>query len=95
MKKIIDEVLEFRNKRNWDAENDARSLAISMIIECGELLENFQWDPNATDLKNTEEEIADVIIYAIALANKLNIDLEKAIRDKLVKNAIKYPEINE
>ncbi len=92
MKNIIEKVLEFRAKRNWDTENDPRSLAISMIIECGELLENFQWNKVPDDLENTKEEIADVIIYAIALAEKLNINLEKAIEEKLVKNAIKYPE---
>ncbi len=93
MKKIIQEVLDFRAKRNWDKENDPRSLAISMVIECGELLENFQWNRVPSDLQNTEEEIADVVIYAIALCENLGIDLEKAIREKLVKNAIKYPEI--
>jgi len=91
MKKIIDEIIQFRNDRNWEQNDKPENLAKSIIIEAAELLENYQWGPEHADMTNVKEEIADVLIYSIAMAYDLGFDIEEIIAEKLVKNADKYP----
>ena len=91
MKNIIDKVIEFRNERGWETNDKPENLAKSIIIEAAELLENYQWGNNHADMINVKEEIADVLIYSIALAHDLGFDIEEIIMEKLEKNAIKYP----
>ncbi|MFK5883985.1 MAG: nucleotide pyrophosphohydrolase [Candidatus Izemoplasma sp.] len=91
MKKIIEEIIEFRDARDWKKHDKPENLAKSIIIEAAELLENYQWDDSPVDIVNVKEEIADVLIYAIALAYDLGFDIEDIIREKMVKNALKYP----
>ena len=55
------------------------------------MLENYQWGVEFADLENVKEEIADVLIYSIALAYDYGFDIEKIIREKLKKNSVKYP----
>jgi len=94
MKSIVEKIIEFRDKRGWKEHDKPENLAKSIIIEAAELLENYQWGPNHADLVNVKEELADVIIYSIAMAYDLGFDIEKMIDEKLEKNAIKYPEKN-
>jgi dCTP diphosphatase len=91
MKKIIDEIIEFRDQRGWRENDRPENLAKSIIIEAAELLENYQWGPENADLENVKEEIADVLIYSIAMAYDLGFNIEEIIREKLVKNLVKYP----
>ena len=91
MKNVIAEIIKFRDERGWDESDNPENLAKSIIIEAAELLENYQWGSDHADLENVKEEIADVVIYAIAMAHDLGFDMEKIILDKLDKNAIKYP----
>lgn len=88
-------VLSFRNERDWGKFHNAKDLAISLNLEAGELLENFQWKSSeeATEVKFEEikEEIADVMIYLLLLCDKLEINLEDAVHSKLQTNAKKYP----
>ncbi len=91
MKNIIKEIIDFRNDRGWEQNDKPENLAKSIIIEAAELLENYQWGPENADLDNVKEEIADVIIYSIAMAYDLGFDIEEMIFEKLEKNAIKYP----
>lgn len=91
MKDIIDEIINFRNERDWQKHDKPENLAKSIIIEAAELLENYQWGDIPVDIVNVKEEIADVLIYAIALAHDLNFDIPEIIREKMVKNALKYP----
>ena len=91
MKEIIDEIIAFRDNRGWQSNDRPENLAKSIIIEAAELLENYQWGPDHADLVNVKEELADVIIYAIAMAHDLGFDIEEIIREKLIKNAVKYP----
>ncbi|SFA75575.1 NTP pyrophosphatase, house-cleaning of non-canonical NTPs [Cohnella sp. OV330] len=92
---IVREVLEFRKNRKWEQFHNPKDLAISLSIEASELLENFQWKTSeeALDLKKEHiaDELADVLIYAIYLADALDVRLEDVIRDKLAKNEQKYP----
>jgi NTP pyrophosphatase (non-canonical NTP hydrolase) len=91
MKQIISEIIAFRNERNWKENDRPDNLAKSIVIEASELLENFQWGMESMDIENVQEELADVLIYSLAMAHDMNFDVEKIIRDKLKKNAIKYP----
>ena len=88
---IVKTIIEFRNNRGWENNDKPENLAKSIIIEAAELLENYQWGPDHADLENVKEEIADVIIYAIAMAHDLGFDIEEMIYEKMKKNAIKYP----
>lgn len=91
MKKIIKEIIEFRDNRGWQENDKPENLAKSIIIEAAELLENYQWGPDHANLENVKEEVADVLIYSIALVHDLGFDLEEIIREKLIKNLVKYP----
>ena len=91
MKNIVDLIIKFRNERGWESNDKPENLAKSIIIEAAELLENYQWGPDHADMENVKEEIADVIIYAMAMAHDLGFDIEQMIYEKLEKNAEKYP----
>ena len=87
-KKIIRDFIE---ERDWDKYHYPSNLAKSISIEAAELLECFQWDDDHYDLEHVKEELADVIIYAEQLLDKLNLDMDEIVKEKMVKNAIKYP----
>lgn len=87
----------FVEARAWDAFHSPKDLAMSIAIESGELLEVFQWrHPAAGDLTHDDrariqEEVADVVMYAMLLADKAGFDLPQAIAAKLARNGEKYP----
>ncbi len=91
MKEIIQKIIDFRDKRDWKKHDSPENLAKSIIIEAAELLENFQWNEDSFDEVNVKEELADVLIYSLALVHDMGYELEEIIEDKLNKNAIKYP----
>jgi NTP pyrophosphatase (non-canonical NTP hydrolase) len=93
MLQILKEIIEFRDARNWQQTDTPSNLAKSIIIEAAELLENYQWSEETDDMENVKEEIADILIYSLAMTHDLGLDPEVIIREKLVKNALKYPEI--
>lgn len=90
MEKAINRIRKFIEDRDWDQFHSPDNLAKSISIEAGELLECFQWS-NAYDEQAVKEELADVIIYCIQMADKLNVDLEEIILAKMDKNEKKYP----
>jgi NTP pyrophosphatase (non-canonical NTP hydrolase) len=86
------EALAFRDARDWAQFHNAKDLAAGLSIEAGELLECFLWkDAKSADPAKVREEIADVLVYALLLAHEAKVDLPSAIREKLAKNALKYP----
>ena len=95
---LLAELLEFRQNRNWEQFHKPKDLAISLSVEAGELLESFQWKTNdevaalvTNDSKQRiEEEVADVAIVLSYLCHDLDIDLNSAVRSKLIKNEAKY-----
>jgi NTP pyrophosphatase (non-canonical NTP hydrolase) len=91
MNKIVETIIKFRDDRGWKKNDQPENLAKSIIIEAAELLENYQWGPDFADLINVKEELADVMIYSIAMAYDLGFDIEEMIYEKLEKNKIKYP----
>ena len=93
-------VRQFVDERDWAQFHTPKNLSMSLAIEAAELMEHFQWitpeesratadDPAARAAAG--EELADVVCYALALANELGLDVATAVRDKMVKNAQKYP----
>lgn len=91
-KKILDSILTFRDERDWEKFHNSKDLALALSIEASELLELFLWKENENFNKSKlEDELADVMMYAILLANKNNIDLNSIILSKIEKNKEKYP----
>lgn len=96
---LRERIVAFITERDWDQFHSCKNLAISIMLEAAELLELFQWvDYTPSDLKNKPklmqkicEELADIVIYVISFANKLEIDLGAQIVAKLKENEEKYP----
>ncbi|MGE5589628.1 MAG: nucleotide pyrophosphohydrolase [Bacillota bacterium] len=95
MRELTEEIIRFRDARSWRQFHNPKDLAISLSLEAGELLENFQWksseDAVSQERENIQDELADVLIYALILAHELDIDVAEAVRTKLAKNNAKYP----
>ncbi|MEG0176512.1 nucleotide pyrophosphohydrolase [Anaerorhabdus sp.] len=90
MDKIVDEIKEFVEERDWTQFHTPDCLAKSVSIEAGELLECFQWN-NDYDREHVLEELADVMCYCLQMCIALNVDPEEIIHSKMLKNAKKYP----
>ncbi len=84
-------VESFRAERGWDKIDTEASLAKSIIIEAAELLEHFQWEEDNYDKKKVCDELADVLMYSLALCYHLNVDPKEIIKEKLVDVARRYP----
>lgn len=93
-------VRQFVQERNWDHFHAPKNLSMALAIEAAELMEHFQWlsvDESREVAVDSEkraaagEELADVVCYALALANSLSLDLSDTVRAKMVKNRQKYP----
>ncbi|EMI09423.1 pyrophosphatase [Anoxybacillus gonensis] len=95
MKQLQQRIIEFRDERNWKQFHNPKDLAISLSIEAGELLENFQWKSSEeaieSRMENIKDELADVVIYAFLLSDALGVDLEQIVSNKIKKNMEKYP----
>ena len=81
---------QFVAERDWDRFHSPENLAKSISIEAGELLECFQWD-DSTDHARVTEELADVLTYCLLLADKLGVDADQIVLDKLEVTRAKYP----
>ena len=90
MKRVIEEIRRFSDERDWDQFHSPENLAKSIAIEASELLECFQWS-NEYDKEKVTEELADVMNYCVQMADKLDVDIEEIMLDKIKKNAKKYP----
>ena len=85
------EIIEFRDKRNWGVHHTPSNLVKSISIEAAELLELYQWGDDAQNIERVKEELADVLIYSITLAERLELNINEIILEKIKKNGIKYP----
>ena len=81
---------EFNKERDWNQFHTPENLAKSISIEAGELLECFQWN-SAYDKQEVCNELADIVNYCILLADKLDVELESIILEKLEETRKKYP----
>lgn len=84
------EIIKFQMERDWKKFHTPENLAKSISIEAAELLEHFQWGKEY-DVDEVGEELADVLIYSLYMADALDLDVKEIILDKMKKNAIKYP----
>ena len=91
MEETIRRVRKFRKDREWDQFHSPSNLAKAISIEAAELLEEFLWDNENYNKQNVEEELADVMVYCIHMADALNLDISEIINKKMDKNEKKYP----
>jgi len=98
MDKLIEQIRNFNKERDWGQYHTPKNLSMALMIEAGELAEHFQWLTqdqskalNSETLGEVREEIGDVLIYLLNIADKLGIDPIAAAKEKILKNANKYP----
>lgn len=89
---------EFADERDWDQFHNPKNLSMALIAEAAELVEHFQWLSEEESrliqgdkLEAVRHELADIMIYLIRIADKLNVDLLHAVEKKMTINAEKYP----
>lgn len=91
---------DFAEARNWRPFHNPKNLAVSVAIEAAELLERFQWlnDEQSEDIKQhpakltkVQDEMADVLIYLVHLADVLEVDLAQVVTDKIERNEQRFP----
>lgn len=94
------ELRRFSAERDWEPYQTPKNLAMAMVVEAAELVEIFQWmtpeqsvtaGEDATRREHIGDEIADVVIYLLQIADRSGVDLAQAVRRKIDKNAVKYP----
>ena len=98
LRQFQDRLQAFADARNWNQFHSPKNLAMALSVEVAELVEIFQWlteaqsrDLSASQRAALADEIADVQIYLLRLADVANVDIEAAVEQKIVKNALKYP----
>ena len=91
-------VRRFVDERDWDQFHTPKNLSSALAVEAAELLEHFQWlqhgrsdELGADKLVQVRHEMADVLVYLVRLADKLDVDLFAAVQEKMVLNRAKYP----
>ena len=100
LQELKDIVTRFVDARDWSQFHSPKNLSMALAIEASELMEHVQWitpeasrkiDDDPAKLQDVSEELADILCYVLAVAVELGIDLDDALRAKMVKNEIKYP----
>ena len=92
LNELISKIVKFRDDRDWAQFHNPKDLAIALNIEASELLELFLWkNEDGANIGRVKEELADILIYSLLLANKYNLDVQTIIESKLKKNSEKYP----
>ncbi len=100
LKKLNDEIEQFVKERDWDQFHSVKNLSMALSVECSEFLEIFQWltEDQSNEITNdpelllkAQDELADIFLYLMRILSKTNMDLETVVRNKMRKNAEKYP----
>ncbi|UFK98263.1 nucleotide pyrophosphohydrolase [Kaistella faecalis] len=92
IKTLINKIVKFRDERDWGQFHNSKDLALALSVEASELLELFLWKKNEDfNVDKLKDELADVLMYALLLADKNNLDIHQIVLDKIKKNAEKYP----
>lgn len=86
----MEDLISFQRERDWKRFHTPENLAKSISIEAAELLEHFQWQKEY-DEGEVADELADVLIYCLYMADAMGFDLKEIIYNKMAKNALKYP----
>lgn len=98
IKELTNRIIKFRDERDWKQFHNPKDVALSMVLEAGEVMEHFQWK-NKEEVEeylkqnkdDVAEEIADVLYYVLLMSHDINIDITKALDKKITKNETKYP----
>ena len=98
IKNLTDQIIKFRDARDWRQFHNPKDLAVSLVLEATEVMEHFQWK-NAEEMQRhiadhrdeIGEELADVLYWVLLMSHDLNIDIADALENKNKKNAAKYP----
>lgn len=95
IKKLTEELVSFRDKRDWKQFHNTKDLALALSIEAAELNELFLWktieEAENVDKERLKEELADILSYALLIVEKHNFDIKEIVSDKINKNNEKYP----
>ena len=98
MKELVQKLRDFAKERDWDQFHSPKNLSMALSVEIAEIVEHFQWatekesfELNPDKLEKVKDEIGDILIYLVRLADKLGIDPIEAAKEKLEKNKQKYP----
>ncbi len=85
-------IVQFTQERDWDQFHNGKDLALALSIEASELNEAFLWkEAEDVNVEKVKEELADIVNYAILIADKYDLDIKQIVLDKLRRNAEKYP----
>jgi len=92
---LINELIKFRDERNWEQFHNSKDLALAISIEAAELNELFLWktreESEMVDKNKLKEELADVFAFSLLLAGKHGLDVSEIVMEKIKKNNEKYP----
>ena len=98
IKELTNRIIKFRDARDWKQFHNPKDVALSMVLEAGEVMEHFQWKDKEEieeylkqNKDDVAEEIADVLYYVLLMSHDFNIDIAEALDKKLLKNETKYP----
>ena len=98
IKSIQQQLADFADDRDWDQFHNPKNLAMALSVEASEIVEIFQWLTTkqseavmqSDEATHVEEEMADILIYLLRMADRLNIDLDSAVSAKIIKNSKKH-----
>lgn len=89
---LISELIKFRDERDWAQFHNPKDLSLALSIEASELNELFLWkSAEDANLDKVKKELADILSYALLLAEKYNLDVKQIVLDKIKENNEKYP----
>lgn len=92
IEELIGAIVKFRDEREWSQFHNAKDLSLALSIEAAELNQLFLWkSADEVDVEKVKEELADILNYALLIANKYDFDVSRIILDKIDKNVQKYP----
>jgi NTP pyrophosphatase (non-canonical NTP hydrolase) len=99
IERLTKKIVEFRDRRNWKQFHNPKDLSLSLVLEATEVMEHFQWkSPEEIEKyvkenkKEIADELADVFYWVLLISSDLDIDIEKALDEKMKINDEKYPE---
>jgi NTP pyrophosphatase (non-canonical NTP hydrolase) len=89
---VMDQLIAFREEREWKQFHNPKDLALAISIEAAELNELFLWkSPDQADKEKVKEELADIFSFALLLVKEYDLDINEIVLEKIKKNALKYP----
>ncbi len=98
IKKLTEKIIKFRDERDWKQFHNPKDVALSLVLEAGEVVEHFQWKNREeidkyieTNKADIGEELADVLYWVLLMSHDLKIDILDALDKKIKKNEDKYP----